>query len=168
MNIKDGNASEKEAIQIKLTKMGTDYVTISEENIDDPALQAISKIHIIKLDFINPTREIINSIMMLYPKTNRYIISDNIRIYNSILKMTAKKYYVENNEIDGLITFLRKNNKIFINVNKLTEHDKWFILDDVILADLLNNIEVIQLSRYDFNLFEHILIKWNGNVIIEK
>ena len=82
--------------------------------------------------------------------------------------MTAKKYYVENNEENGLITFLRKNNKIFINVNKLNDHDKWFILDDVILADLLNNIEVIQLSKDDFNLFEHILIKWNGNVIIEK
>jgi len=153
---------------MKLTRMGTDFVTISESNINDSALQSISKIHIIKLDFLNPTREIINEIMMLYPKTNRYIISDNIRTYNSILKMTAKKYYVENNEANGIITFLRKNNKIFINVNKLNDHDKDFILDDNVLADLLNNIEVIQLGRNDFKLFEHILIKWNGNVIIEK
>lgn len=153
---------------MKITKIGTDFVTISEENLNDSELQLIPKIHIIKLDFNVPSREKINDVMLLYPKTNRYIVSDNIKVYNSILKTTAKKYYVENNESNSLITFLRKNNKIVININKLSNHDKEFILDDVVLSDLLNNIEVIQIDKDNFDMFEHILTKWNGNVILEE
>ena len=152
---------------MKFTKTGTDFITISEDNLKDNNLLSISKIHIIKLDFNEPTREKVNEVMMLYPKTNRYVISRFIRIYNSILKNTAKKYYVENNITDSFISFMRKNNKILFNINKLNDHDRKFVLSDNIIIDLLKNVEVVQLRQEHFDMFEHIFINWNGNVIIE-
>ena len=79
---------------MKLTKYGSDYVIIDEHNIKD--IQTTEKIHLIKLKFRNLSKYLMDEIFNLFPKTNRFIISDNIRFYNSIFKTTNKKYYVEN------------------------------------------------------------------------
>lgn len=148
---------------MKLTKYGSDYVIIDEHNIKE--IQTEEKIHLIKLKFHNPNKNLMDEIFNRFPKTNRFIISDNIRFYNSIFKTTNKKYYVENYKGIKFISFFRKNNKVVINFTKLSTIQKQFICKDC-LPDLLNNIEVAivdeELFKDKFDDFEN----WNGNLII--
>jgi hypothetical protein len=80
-----------------ITKPGKDIINISEKDYDNNYIKTKSKIHLIKLSFKTPTFEKIDWVVKNYSHTNRYIISDNIRIYNDYFKRTNKKYYVENN-----------------------------------------------------------------------
>jgi len=152
---------------MKFTNIGSDYITISESNLYNAPLHIIPKIHIIKLEFEEPTRKKIEDAILLFPKTNRYVIRNNIKIYNNVLRSTSKKYYVENTIESNFITFMRKNNKILLNINNLNSHDKSFILDTITLEDVLRNVEVIQLSQKYFNKFKPVFFNWNGNIIIE-
>lgn len=152
---------------MKITKKGTDYISINEKNIKDENLINIPRVHLIKLDFNEPDKYKVDSIMTLWNKTNRYVISNNIKTYNSILKNTTKKYYVENQHFTNIISFFRKNNKVLLNICNLNNHDRNFILDKNVLSDVLRNIEVIQIYKDDFESFSYIFEPWNGNVIIE-
>jgi hypothetical protein len=84
------------------------------------------------------------------------------------LKVTAKKFYVENRVGDGIISFFRKNNKVLLNFSKLADDEKSFVMNPRILSDILRNVEVVQMGKDDFPVVKNLLENWNGNVIIEK
>jgi hypothetical protein len=151
---------------MKLTQIGSDYITISEDNMYDEKLLSIPRVHLIKLDFFNPNEEKIRKIIKNFPKTNRYVIEDNIRIYNFILRGTSKKYYVSNNEGADIISFFRKNNKVLVNFYKLSEFEKIFLLSENVFEDVLRNAEVIQIDKDIFDEKMAVLENWRGNVII--
>jgi len=148
---------------MRLTKLGTDYICVSEDNVTE--FISLPRVHLIKMKFFNPTVEKINKVLDAYPKTRRFVIEDNIRVYNQVLKRTNKKFYVENTKGTGFISFFRKNNKVLLNILKLSPFEKQFALS-VCLEDILRNIEVIQLEMEDFEEYKEIFEKWSGNVII--
>jgi len=150
---------------MQITSIGSDYIKINEDSLYDERLINISRVHLIQLDFEYPTESKIKQVLKLYPKTKRYIINDNIRIYNYILRSTNKKYYIENLPSASLISFFRKNNKILLNFNNLTDSEKAFLLSDN-FEDLLKNVEVIKINQEIYrNKFE-VLNLWRGNVIL--
>lgn len=151
---------------MRITKVGTDYISINEQNYGAQKFQNISRVHLIKLDFQNPTRVIINEVLSLFPKTNRFVIEDNIRDYNAILKRTSKKYYVMNKFGADIISFFRKNNKILLNFNSLSVEEEEFFLLDGVFDDVLKNTEVIAIDKHTHDLKLEVLDKWKGNVII--
>ena len=153
---------------MRITKVGTDYISLNEDNFSDSKFQNISRVHLIKLDFQRPTRVLIDRVLHLFPKTNRFIIEDNIREYNSILKMTSKKYYVMNKVGVDIITFFRKNNKILINFNNLSIEEEEFFLMDGIFEDVLKNSEVISVNKDIHDMKMEVLDKWKGNVILSE
>lgn len=149
---------------MRLTKVGSDYIVVDERNFADSSLQQISRVHLIKFNFSNPTRELITRVLQLFPKTNRFVIDSNIREYNIILRRTTKKYYVMNKEGTDIISFLRKNNKILFNFLNLSEVERDFFVN--IFEDILRNTEVIAITKDIFDEKMEVLDKWNGNVII--
>ena len=152
---------------MKITTIGTDYIKINENNIRDKEVLSIPKIHLIKLDFIKPTKDKIDEILSLFPKTNRFVIKNDIRDYNGYLKYTSKKYYIENYVGAGIISFFRKNNKVLLNFHNLSENERTFILD-ICFEDILKNLEVIQIDQNIFDMKKDVLRSWNGNVVISK
>jgi hypothetical protein len=151
---------------MKITSMGTDFISIDENNLDDENLSRIPKIHLIKLNFFKPTKQKVEDVIENFPTTNRFVIIDNIRIYNYILKETNKKYYIENNPNSDIISFFRKNNKVLINFNNLNTFSKQFLLSDGVFEDVLKNTEVIMIDKSIFNEKRNVLKNWPGNVII--
>lgn len=151
---------------MKIAKLGTDYIVLDENNYQHEAPQ--NKVHIIKLNFVNPTSDVINDVLRRFQNTNRYVISDNIRFYNNILKNTSKKYYVENNQYDSnhIITFLRRNNKILLNFNNLNSSVKSFLFEN--LQDVLNNVEVCRTYSEEYTKHKEIFDKWSGNLILDR
>jgi len=153
---------------MQITRIGSDYITIDEDNIRSEELLNIPRVHLIKLDFFQPNETKVMKVISLFPKTNRYVIEDNIRIYNYILKRTSKKYYILNKEGIGLISFFRKNNKVLLNFMNVSEFEKQFLLSEGCFEDLLSNIEVILIDRDAYEEKKDILRNWNGNVIIDE
>lgn len=151
---------------MRITKVGTDYISINESNFADTKFQNIQRVHLIKLDFQEPTRILIDRVLGLFPKTNRFVIADNIRDYNAILKRTSKKYYVMNKSGADIISFFRKNNKILLNFNSLSKEEQGFFLLDGIFEDVLKNTEVIAIDKDMHDMKMEVLDKWKGNVII--
>lgn len=151
---------------MRLTRIGSDYITIDENNIEDKELLNIPRVHLIKFDFSDPTEEKIKKVIELYPKTNRFVIDDNIRLYNYVLRGTSKKYYIENKPETDLITFFRKNNKVLLNFGRLREEEYRFV-SDFCLLDVLRNTEVVQLDKPLFEEKREHFEKWSGNVIIQ-
>lgn len=149
-----------------VTSTGTDYVRIKEDTIYDENLLSIQRIHLIELNFEYPTERKINQVLKLYPRTNRFVIKDNIRIYNSVFRSTSKKYYVSNVKNVDIISFFRKNNKILINFNYFNKFETEFFTKDSIFNDLLKNVEVININEKIFDEKILILNLWRGNVII--
>lgn len=149
---------------MKIAQYGTDFIELNETNMKK--YTHVEKVHLIKLSFNEPTPVLIEEVLKLYPSTNRFIIHNNIKVYNDILKSTTKKYYVENNEHHGFITFFRKNNKVLLNFEKFTDEIKEFLLNNF-LFDILKNVEVIIISKKDFMKKEQIFKNWNGNVILK-
>jgi hypothetical protein len=113
-----------------------------------------------------PTYELVREVLHLFPKTNRFIVEDNIRDYNSILRRTEKKYYVMNKEGAEIISFFRKNNKILLNFMNLTKEERDFFLMDGVFEDVLKNTEVIALTKKIYDEKIEVLDKWKGNCII--
>jgi len=150
---------------MQITSAGSDYIRINEDSLYDESLINIGRVHLIQLDFEYPTESKIKQVLKLYPKTKRYIINDNIRIYNYILRSTSKKYYIENLPGSNLISFFRKNNKVLLNFNNLSDIESMFLLSDN-FEDLLKNVEVIKINREVYKSKFDILNLWRGNVII--
>lgn len=153
---------------MRITKVGTDYISLNENNFADTRFQNIQRVHLIKLDFQEPTRILIDRVLNLFPKTNRFVIEDNIRDYNSILKRTSKKYYVMNKIGADIISFFRKNNKILLNFNNLSIEEQNFFLMDGVFEDILKNTEVIACNKDIHDMKMEVLDKWKGNVIISE
>lgn len=151
---------------MKLTRIDSDYIEIDEDNIYDELLLSIPRVHLIKFCFERPDERKIKNVLKLYAKTNRYIIEDNIRIYNYILRSTNKKYYIENSIGAKIITFFRKNNKVLINFDNLISTERDFLLSDDCFEDVLKNTEVIKIDQEIFEIKKSILEDWSGNVII--
>lgn len=153
---------------MRLSVIGRDYISIDESNMDDAVLLSIPKIHIIKLQLKNVTEENIKTIVKNFSNTNRFVISDNIREYNILLKNIGKKFYVENIVDTPFISFFRKNNKVLLNLNNLRGFEREFVLNESIFSDILKNIEIVQLSQGDYDILLPLLEMWNGNVIVSK
>ncbi len=151
---------------MKLTQIGSDYIGISESNLYDQNLMDIPRVHLIKLGFFDPTESKVKQVLRNFPKTNRFVIEDNIRIYNFILRGTSKKYYVSNTEGSNVISFFRKNNKVLVNFHNLDEYEQAFMLSDKVFQDVLKNTEVIHISKSIFDEKMEILENWRGNVVI--
>lgn len=150
---------------MQITKVGSDYIRINEDSLYDEDLINIDRVHLIQLDFEYPTEIKIKQVLKMYPKTKRYIINDNIRIYNYILKNTSKKYYIENLPGVSLISFFRKNNKVLLNFNNLNSSERIFLLSEN-FEDMLKNVEVIKINQEIYRNKYDILNLWRGNVIL--
>ena len=152
---------------MKFTVPGKDVIRIDEVDIEtDRVIESDNKVHLIKLNFENPTSEKIKWVLNKYSLTNRYIIDDNIRIYNSFLKKTNKKYYIENKTDDKLVSFFKKNNKVLLNFLKLSKTTLEFVMYEC-FEDVLYNTEVIIISQEIFDLKQDVINLWKGNVIIQ-
>jgi hypothetical protein len=151
---------------MRITKIGSDYITVNEENLYDEKLTGLSRVHLIKLDFDSPDENKVKNVISLYPLTNRFVIEKDVRTYNYILRRTSKKYYIMNTPEDSLISFFRRNNKVLINFLKLNDDERSLVLVDSIFRDVLKNTEVIMIDKATFDEKENILMEWNGNVII--
>jgi hypothetical protein len=151
---------------MQITRIGSDYISINEDSLYDENLINIPRVHIIKLDFFKPSESKIKNVLSLYPKTNRFVIEDNIKIYNYVLRNTQKKYYVSNTKGVKLISFFRKNNKIFLNFMNLNVFERQFLLINECFEDILRNAEVILVDNDILVEKESILNEWNGNVIL--
>jgi hypothetical protein len=151
---------------MKLTIQGTHYITVTEESLVNSI--PTQKIHLIKIALKSPEPKAIEAILQLFPNTNRYVVSSsaNIRLYNEVFKTSAKKYYVENDTNIRLVSFLRKNNKILLNINNLSPHNKQFINNEPVLEDTLRNVEVVLCSNDFYELWKSLFTTWSGNLII--
>lgn len=103
------------------------------------------------MGFRSPTEEHIEKVLRKFPNTNRFIIEDNVRFYNSVLR-NRKKYYIENTPGTGLISFFKKNNKVLLNMSRLSTLDKEFVLANI--QDVLRNCEVIRVDKETLNDLE--------------
>jgi len=150
-----------------ITRIGSDFVTISEDNLYDELLTQIPRVHLIKLEFEDPTEDKVKKVLSRFPTTKRFIIDTDIRFYNFILKRTSRKYYVMNNVGDELISFFRRNNKVLLNFFRLSDEQKTFALSKRTFEDILKNVEVIMINKETFHENKEVLEEWNGNVIIK-
>jgi hypothetical protein len=151
---------------MRITNVGSDFIRIDEDNIVDEELLKIPRVHIIKLDFFKPTESKVKKVINLYPKTMRFVIENNIKTYNYILRGTNKKYYVENSPGVDVISFFKKNNKVLCNFNNFDDTERQFLLTRVVFESVLKNTEVIIVSQSAFETHETTLNNWSGNVII--
>lgn len=152
---------------MKLTEIGRDLIVITEADLGPECIsETDNKIHLIKFAFESPTAEKVLTIIGKFPSTNRFIISDHIKIYNDILKTTAKKYYIQNRvNQDGLISFFRKNNKVFLSIPSLLYEDASFVLGHA-LDDILKNLEIIMIEQEDYERNIDSFRYWKGNVVL--
>lgn len=150
-----------------ISKNKEDYIEVDDFWLKCNPNVIERKVHLVKIDFAEPTIEKLEYLMDVLPKTNRFIVSDNIKFYNDFFRNTRKKYYVENTLKDNnnLISFLRRNNKVLINFNKVDNYTKTFLLD-CLLEDILRNVEIIKISTYLFNIYHPQFENWSGNVVV--
>ena len=151
---------------MRFTEIGTDLVIINETNLIDKITE--DKIHLIKFGFDHPTEAKIVKVLDTYPDTNRFVVGNYVKEYNFILRDLGKKYYIQNVlNRPGLISFMRKNNKVFLSVPSLTKEERAFVLNYA-LEDILKNLEILMVSLGDFEKLSHKFKNWNGNVVLWK
>jgi hypothetical protein len=157
-----------EVVHMKFTVKDQDYITVDEEIVKDESLLSRKKIHLIKLALKNPSPEMIDSIVTLFPNTNRFVIpsSANIRMYNDYFKVAGRKFYIENVRGTKLVSFFKKNNKVLLNICNLAPHEKIFVLNKEVLPDILWNCEVVQMKKSDYEPITDYFNVWNGNLIL--
>jgi hypothetical protein len=152
---------------MKLTVAGKDVISINEDNVEGYKQEAAkgTKFHVIKFNFVDPTKEKVEDVLKYFDNTNRFIISDNIKFYNGHLKYVGKKYYVQNNSGNNFVSFVRKNNKILCDFTRMTQAEAAFLLENY-LEDILRNTEIIIIDENDMSTYSSLLKAWPGNVII--
>lgn len=149
---------------MKITNVGKDLICVDDQDfIDDISFD--HKIHLVKLNFTEPTIEKMVWVMNTFQNTNRFIIGDNISFYNGYLKHTNKKYYVVNTEHNKLVSFYKKNNKVLLDITQISEFERQFVFN-VILNDILSCTEVIAVNKKDYIQFVDMFNNWNGNLIV--
>jgi len=57
---------------------------------------------------------------------------------------------VENVPYEPLISFFRKNNKVVLNILRLSRHERIFISNKTVLEDILQNLEIIIVNNKFF------------------
>lgn len=151
---------------MKFSVKDRDWIIVNEENLS-LVKENNKKTHLIKLAFERPTDDMIEEVLDRFPSTNRFIIEDNIKFYNDILK-SRKKYYVENKVGHSLISHFKRNNKVLLNYNRLNESEKDFVIENI--KDVLKNLEVFYIDDFYKHNLEMIneFKKWNGNILIKK
>ena len=154
--------------KFKVAVPGKDVLVIDENSFEE-LMEVTQKVHLIKFAFKNDNEETIKSVKEVlnnFPSTNRFIVDNNIRMYNSILKdIPGKKYYVQNSN-DKLVSFFRKNNKVVFSFHSLNKEFEDFFLNEDIFNDLLYNVEVIIMEPYQLDEMKWAMKNWNGNVIL--
>lgn len=150
-----------------ITRPGRDIISVGEEDWESRDVVSDDKIHLIKLEFVDPNEQKLDWLVDSYPLTNRFIVFDNIKFYNWYFKTKEKKFYVENRYNVGIFSFFKKNNKVLLNFNLLRNDVRNFMLKNSIFSDILRNLEIIQIDEDTFRDKSNILSKWNGNVIVE-
>jgi hypothetical protein len=154
--------------KFKVAVPGKDVLVIDENSFEE-LMEVTQKVHLIKFAFKNDNEETIKSVKEVlnnFPSTNRFIVDNNIRMYNSILKdIPGKKYYVQNSN-DKLVSFFRKNNKVVFSFHSLNKEFEDLFLNEDIFKDLLNNVEVIIMEPYQLDEMKWAMKNWNGNVIL--
>jgi len=152
---------------MRMTIPGKDVIVVNDDNLDvcvKPEYE--ERAHIVKLSFKQPTNDKINKAIRTYSNTNRFIIDNNVKFYNSIFKKVGKKYYVQNEDGSNFVSFVRRNNKILVDFTRMTQTEKRFLMDNY-LGDILRNCEVILVEENDLDTYSNQLKGWNGNVIIK-
>jgi hypothetical protein len=154
----------------KVAIPGKDVLVINDDNFEE-LTEASKKVHLIKFAFENESQDTIEKVhtcLQNFPSTNRFIVDNHIRMYNGILKdIPGKKYYVQN--YDGnkkLVSFFRKNNKVVFSFPSLTEDFVDFFMDRVVFKDLLFNVEVIIMDKFQYDELKWLMQNWCGNVIL--
>jgi|WetSurMetagenome_2_1015567.scaffolds.fasta_scaffold02911_4 hypothetical protein len=154
---------------MRMTEIGRDLIVVTEDDLGPGAFQANtneSKIHLIKFKFKEPSKSKILTIMDKFPTTKRFIVSDNIKSYNEILKTTNCKYYIQNRlNSSGIVSFFRKNNKVFLSIPSLLSEEKDFVLNYA-LDDVLRNLEIIMIEQKDYEKHIDAFFNWKGNVVL--
>lgn len=152
---------------MKITQPGRDIIRVTEEDYENgEVVSSEDKVHLIKFAFEEPDNDKVNWVFETYPDTKRFVVEQDIKFYNDILKKTNKKYYVENSNNTSLITFFRKNNKVLLNFSKLFSEERDFILE-YLLNDILKNVEIIAIDKDNFERYFETFRKWKGNVVID-
>jgi hypothetical protein len=150
---------------VKITEIGKDFITVEENDLDQlPYFE--HKVHLIRFKFESPTEEKILKVLNHFDNTNRFVVGDNVRFYNGILKKTSKKYYIQNPvDTPGIISFFRKNNKVLLSIYSLVKEEREFVLKCA-LDDVLNHLEVIMIERTDYIDNIDKFKNWRGNVVL--
>ena len=155
---------------MRMTIAGEDVIRIDEDNLDyykKDVKNKGKKFHLIKMDFQEPTSDKVADVVDSFNNTNRFIISNHIKIYNGYLKNVGKKYYVQNTSGDNFISFVRKNNKILVDLTCMTQACKVFLMENY-FEDILRNTEIIMVDENDLinSDYADLLKQWQGNVIV--
>lgn len=152
---------------MKLSVYGKHWLVIDENNIDQ--LHEDEKMHLIKLNFDNPTKEKVEEVFDKFPSTKRYFIDDDelVRFYNDLLK-NRKKFYVQNTGRTGLITFMKKNNKVLLNLQRLKQNELEYLKSNP--KDILKNLECIFIGSREVlgQDWANELNEWYGNILIRE
>jgi len=149
---------------MNFTKLNTDLIIVTEADLTKSPLD--KKVHLIKFKFEDPTEEKVLEILRLYPDTNRFIVGNYVKEYNAILRDKGKKYYIQNTlGRTGLISLMRKNNKVMLSVPSLVKEEKSFVLKYA-LGDVLRNLEIIMIDKKDFEKVSDNFRTWSGNVVL--
>lgn len=147
------------------TEINKDYIVLDETNIEIEKAKHPEKVHLIELRFKEPTEEILKKVLNLFPETRRFVVSDFIRFYNHNFKRWRdKKYYVQNLKGANLIIFTKRNNKILLDLTVLRDIERQLIYEDFRM--ILEYVEVIKISREDYEEYFREIKMWKGNVII--
>lgn len=149
---------------MKISRYGEHWLMIDETNIDK---KETDKIHLIKLNFVTPSIEKIEQVLRNFPSTNRFIVEAgfNIKLYNDALK-GKRKYYIENTPKVDLITFMKRNNKVILNIDNLKEFEYEFITRNP--DDVLRNVECVMMCVDEYANWKNLLAEWSGNVLIKE
>ena len=164
-----------------ITKIGRDLIEINEKTFSSgfsslQSFKQLDKIHLIKLNLQNPTKSLIFEIFKIYPQTKRFIVEEtlncSINYWNSVFKQYKKetgnwkKFYVENSKNQSILKFLKRHNKILLNLGNLTESALNLVKFE--LNSILDLVEVIK-GPIDFlKNYNEVIMNWTGNYIIEE
>ena len=151
-----------------ITIAGKDIIVVNEDSFNNDVSYNY-KVHLVRLSFDDPTDEKMEWVLHTFRKTNRYVIDiDHIRYYNYYLKRTNLKYYIINtiSAWRGLVSFFKRNNKVLLDITKLSLFEKQFVLN-VSLDDVISNTEVLLMDKEDYTAHLETFNRWKGDIILK-